>query len=170
MGTLAVAGMPSKLTEGAAISGATPALVLELWTAPSPAKAPPAAAGPRSGRLSAPAVRLAVGACLATARMGGDTSKPAAVATLAAGLAATAAGADAPWAVPVRVDTIRLVMTSSRVSRVTCRILDGNATVRSLPWPEPDGGRRRPTGCVIRVPYHYGISLIINPAFTFLTI
>jgi hypothetical protein len=44
MGMLAVAGMPSKLTVGAAIAGLTPALVLDACTGASPAKPSPAAA------------------------------------------------------------------------------------------------------------------------------
>jgi hypothetical protein len=61
IGTLASAGMPSKFTDGAAISGLTPALALEDWTAASPAKPRPAAAGPRSGRSSVPAALVAAG-------------------------------------------------------------------------------------------------------------
>ncbi|HZA85036.1 MAG TPA: hypothetical protein VFC13_26745, partial [Actinomycetes bacterium] len=61
--------MPSKLTDGAAISGATPALVLDRWTAASPAKPAPAAAG-----------------------------------------------AEAPWAVPIGAETTRPVTSSSGTS------------------------------------------------------
>jgi hypothetical protein len=94
---LAVAGMPSKLTVGAAIFGATPALVLAAWTAASPVNPRPAAAGPRSDRFRAVALRLAVAGRLATSRIDGEMSKPAAVATFGAELpAAAAVGPAAP--------------------------------------------------------------------------
>lgn len=92
MGMLAVAGMPSKFTVGAAIFGATLALVLAAWTAASPLNPWPAGAGPRSGRFRAVGLRLAVTGRLATSRIDGDTSKPAAAVTFGVELAAAAAG------------------------------------------------------------------------------
>jgi hypothetical protein len=90
--------MPSKFTVGAASLGLIPALVLAAWTAASPAKPSLAAAGPRSGRFRAVALRLAVCGSLATSRIAGDTSKPAAVVTFGAVLlVAVAVGAAAPW-------------------------------------------------------------------------
>ena len=136
---LAVAGMPSKLTVGAAIFGATPALVLAVWTAASPVNPWPAAAGPRSGRFRAVALRLAVAGRLATSRIDGEMSKPAAVATFGAELlAAAAVGAAAPWAVLASAETTKPVTSSSGTSH--------RARVRSLtvgPLPLAILARRR---------------------------
>ena len=135
---LAVAGMPSKFTVGAAILGLTPALVLAAWTAASPLKPWPAAAGPRSSRFRAVGLRLAVSGVLATSRITGDTSKPAAVVTFGAELAAAVAvGAAAPWAVPASAETTRPVTSSSGTSH---RSLVRSLTVSPLPLAIRPGG------------------------------
>jgi hypothetical protein len=89
---LAVAGIPSKLTDGDGMSRAAARGPTDDWTAASPAKPPPAAAGPRSGRSRFPAP-LPVIARLATSRIDGDTSKAAALLNWGAGPCWAASGA-----------------------------------------------------------------------------
>jgi hypothetical protein len=115
IGTLASAGIPSKLTVGegmAALAGPRP---LRDWTAASPLKPRPAAAGPRSGRSRLPVARLAaVAACLATSRMAGEVSNATALVNLGFGPAWAASGA--PWAVPTGAETTRPVTSSNGTS------------------------------------------------------
>jgi hypothetical protein len=127
---LAVAGMPSKLTVGAAILGLTPALVLAAWTAASPLNPRAAGAGPRSGRFRPVALRLAESGRLATSRIDGDTSKPAAAVTFGAEFAA-AVGAAAPWAVPASAEMTRPVTSGSGTSH---RSLVRSLTVGPFLW------------------------------------
>ena len=86
---LASAGIPSKFTLGEGMSMVAGDRPMVDWTAASPLNPWPAAAGPRSGRSRVPAPRLAAVACLATSRMGAETSKPAGAVNL--GLEALAA-------------------------------------------------------------------------------
>jgi hypothetical protein len=124
------------LAVAGAILGLTPASVLAAWTAASPLKPRPAVAGPRSSRVRAVAPRLAVSGVLATARIAGDTSKPAAAVTFGAELAA-AVGAAAPWAVPANAETTRPLTSSSGTSH---RTLVRSLTVSPLPLAVQPGG------------------------------
>jgi hypothetical protein len=85
------------------------------WTAASPAKAPPLAAGPRSTRFRFAEACLAVAACLATSRMAGEVSNATALLNLGLRLALVARGA--PWAMPTGAVTTRPVTSSSGTSQ-----------------------------------------------------
>ena len=131
---LAVPGMPSKLTDGAAMSGLIPALVLDDWTAASPAKPRPAAAGPRSDRFIAPALGFALSACVPSSRMDGDTSKPAALVDLVVVplLVALLGAAGAPRAVLIGAEMSRPVTSSSGTSQRARFVRIRTPTVGSL--------------------------------------
>src|SRR5918993_3700915 len=137
-GMLSGPAMPSKFTSGAETASIPALAAAERWTAASPANPRSAGTAPRSRSWgTAPALA----ACLATSRMGAETSKPAGAVNVGLALwAAAGAAGGALWAVPTGAETSRPVTSSSGTSSRARLLRVHILTVTPFPLAvRPDG-------------------------------